>query len=60
MAARDRLLHVGLDREQDGTYEYVDLAQLDGPERAITVDGQKYEHVAEDANGVWLYRAAHI
>lgn len=49
---------VGLDRGRDGTYDYITFGGR--RDRAIVVEGQRFEHVADDPDGCWLYRHAHI
>lgn len=57
---RTVLSHVGVLNAFTQEPNYRDIAALPGVEskdRRIEVDGQSYEHVADDADGVWLYRA---
>ncbi len=51
---RDPEQEIGVDHEQVGIYTYVAGAR--GP-RVINIDGQAYEHCADDPDGCWLYRA---
>lgn len=54
---RDPAKVVGLDRSRDGCYDYVEAARSPyGRDRTIVVDGARYDHVADDVDGVWLYR----
>lgn len=43
--------------ERGGSVEEVAVSQPYGPERVIVIDGQRFEHSATDADGVWRYRA---
>lgn len=53
---RDPLKSVGLDHSGSGTYEYLDAPSDYYRDRTIRVGRDNYEHVAEDGDGVWLYR----
>jgi hypothetical protein len=48
---------VGLDIGKNGSYTYVKLARPPiAPDRTFTMGGVTFEHVEDDADGVWLYR----
>lgn len=53
--SRDPTKMVGL-QESTGGIVYVEHSGAESHDRRIDVDGQNYEHVSEDADGVWIYR----
>lgn len=53
---RDPLKVIGLDHSGSGTYSYVDAPEGFFKDRTIRVGRDNFEHVADDKDGVWLYR----
>jgi hypothetical protein len=49
--------YIGLDLGKNGSYAYMKLTHPPiAPERTIRIAGVTYEHVHEDADGIWLYQ----
>lgn len=49
------LQYVGLDL--GGGISYIKLKDAaPSRDRCVTVDGRTYEHVSDDADGIWIYR----
>lgn len=50
--------HVGIDHGATGDYVYHDApaGHAKAKDRTVNIDGQTYEHCADDQDGVWLYR----
>jgi hypothetical protein len=53
---RDPRKWIGINRAEFGEYEYIEQATEQGRPIVIELDGQRFAHVAVDADGCWLYR----
>lgn len=56
---RNPSTEIGIDQGSTGDYAYVGIPVNEYRSWQVVIAGQRYEHVAEDGDGCWLYRVVH-